>query len=106
LGGEGKFWGFLIIFFFVFLKGSVTWFRLGSPPRSYRKDHGNRKKILPLFHFFLKPHPLYFMRVVLSRADLNEISDWHLADLNPSWLNLCNTAVLGIYPRADINLAI
>lgn len=36
------------------------------------------------------------MGVVNSRADLNGISDWHLADLNPNWLNLCNTAVLGI----------
>lgn len=86
-----------------FKASSVTWFRLGSPLESYRKDEENRRQISP---FSSPPFFSCFTSVIISRVDLNETLDWHLADLNPSCLNLCNIAVLGIYQRADISLAV
>lgn len=87
---------FKLWFCFFFQSLISYFFRLGSSLESYRRDRENRRQISPLFtlFFFLIP---CCMSVVISRADLNEISDWHLADLNPSWLNLCNTAVTGVY---------
>lgn len=65
-----------------------------------RKLQGKRREEKANFSPFL----FCFTSVVISRVDLSGISDWHLADLNPSCLNLCSAAALGIYPRADTNL--
>lgn len=87
---------------FFFLASSVTRFKLGSPQESFRKawEKGQVYPLSPCSSF-----PPCLKSVVNSRVDLNEISDWHLADLNPSWLNRCNMAVLGIYQRTDTNPA-